>query len=63
MTSTAIEIPTNAPKRALVSHAFESSSVVMLPKTPNLRDYSGSTRTPITACIRLMHKAYCLCTY
>ncbi|KAF7112593.1 hypothetical protein RHSIM_RhsimUnG0214000 [Rhododendron simsii] len=46
MTSTSIEIPTNSPNRAMVSHAFKSSSVVVLPKTPNLRDYSASTRTP-----------------
>ncbi|XP_058186384.1 uncharacterized protein LOC131303512 [Rhododendron vialii] len=41
LTSTSIEIP--APKRAMLSHAFQSSSVVVLPKTPNLRDYSAIT--------------------
>ncbi|KAG5550191.1 hypothetical protein RHGRI_015221 [Rhododendron griersonianum] len=55
MTSTSIEIPTNIPKRAMVSHAFESSSVVVLPKTPNLRDYSSSARTPITVDSMLCH--------
>ncbi|KAG5562228.1 hypothetical protein RHGRI_005084 [Rhododendron griersonianum] len=41
LTSTSIEIP--APKQAMVSHTFQSSSVVVLPKTPNLRDYSAIT--------------------
>ncbi|KAF7140271.1 hypothetical protein RHSIM_Rhsim06G0045600 [Rhododendron simsii] len=55
MTSTSIEIPTNSRKRAMVSHAFESSSVVVLPKTPNLRNYSANTRTPITVDSMLCH--------
>ncbi|KAG5549495.1 hypothetical protein RHGRI_014732 [Rhododendron griersonianum] len=55
LTFTSIEIPTNAPKRAMVSHAFQSSLVVVLPNTPNLRDYSASTRTPITVDSMLCH--------
>ncbi|KAF7124123.1 hypothetical protein RHSIM_Rhsim12G0094200 [Rhododendron simsii] len=63
MTSTSIEIPTNSPKRAMVSHAFESSSVVVLPKTPNLRNYSASTRTPITVDSMLCHQEPYTCQH
>jgi hypothetical protein len=42
------EIPTNTPKRAMISPALQSSSVVMLPQTPNLNDYSVSARTPMS---------------
>ncbi|XP_058215933.1 uncharacterized protein LOC131327007 [Rhododendron vialii] len=55
ITSTSIEIPTNSPKLAMVSHSFQLSSVVVLPTTPNLRDYSASTKTPITVDSMLCH--------
>ncbi|KAI8556003.1 hypothetical protein RHMOL_Rhmol05G0219100 [Rhododendron molle] len=54
LTSTSIEIP-NAPKRVMVSHTFQSSSVVVLPNTPNLSDYSASIRIPITVDSMLCH--------
>ncbi|KAI8538997.1 hypothetical protein RHMOL_Rhmol09G0147100 [Rhododendron molle] len=49
------EISANAPKRTAVMHALRSPSVVVLPATPNVKDYSFSTRTPVTVDGMLRH--------
>ncbi|KAI8548857.1 hypothetical protein RHMOL_Rhmol07G0306600 [Rhododendron molle] len=49
------EILANAPKRTAVMHALRSPSVVVLPATPNVKDYSFSTRTPVTVDGMLRH--------
>lgn len=49
------KILANAPKRTKVMHALRSPSVVVLPATPNVKDYSFSTRTPVTVDGMLHH--------